>query len=199
MDPQRALQFIDSIIDSWTSDEKLAVRTELVEELQEVRKTIEESEKLKQLKNRYDQAMLQGHWEEAGRYSDQILEIPGFYTDANRAEILLAKSRAAYCQERFAEARRYARVALQLGRQLKAETLMGNAHLSMTSILWDTTSTAEAAEHLQSATQIFTRLKDKVGLARAGRFHNYILYRTGHYDELIQPCARWRRSSKNTR
>jgi tetratricopeptide (TPR) repeat protein len=189
-DPARALQFIDRIITSWTGDPKVAKRTELVEELQEVRKTIQESEKLKDLKTRYDQAMLQGEWAKARHYSAEILQIPGFYTDADRADMLLATSRAAHRQEHFAEARRYAKVALQLGRQLKADTLVGNAHLSMTSILWDTTSTAEAAEHLKTATQIFTRLKDEVGLARAGRFYNYILYRTGHYSELIEPLRR---------
>lgn len=189
-DPQRALHFIDQIITEWTSDPDVSMRTELVEELQDVRKTIEESGKLKELKTRYDQAMLQGQWAEAQHYLDEILEIPGFYTDANRADMLLAKSRAAHRQERFAEARRYAKVALQLGRLLKADTLVGNAHLAMTSILWDTTSTAEAAEHLKAATQIFTGLGDQVGLARAERFHHYILFRTGHFDELIGPLRR---------
>lgn len=59
--------------------------------------------------------------------------------------------------------------------------------MAMTSILWDTTSTAEAAEHLKAATQIFLKLDDQIGLARARRFHNYILYRTGHFDVLLEP------------
>jgi hypothetical protein len=186
-DPQRALAFMDKIIASWMNDPQVADRTELVEELREVRRTLEESEKLKQLKALSEEAMRQGQWAEAARYSDEILNIPALHTDANRAEVLLAKSRAAHRQEHFTEARRYAKVALQLGRLLKVDSLTGNAHLALTSILWDTTSTAESAEHLKAAMQIFTRLKDQVGLARAQRFHCYILYRTGHYDQLIEP------------
>ena len=88
-DPESALRFIDQIITTWRNDPQVAMRTELVEELQGVRKTIEENEKLKELKTLYDQAMLQGQWVEAERYSDETLKIPGFYTDANRAEVLL--------------------------------------------------------------------------------------------------------------
>lgn len=188
-DSANALHFIDKIITVWSRDPEVNMRTELVEELQEVRRTIEENQKLKDLRTRYDQAMLDGHWDEASRYSDEILKIPGFYTDANRADMLLAKSRAAHRQERFAEARRYAKIALQLGHILKAERLVAHAHMAMTSILWDTTSTAEAAEHLKAATRIFRNLDDEIGLARARRFQNYILFRTGHFDELIEPLG----------
>ena len=183
--PERALFFIDKIIADWKGDQEVNKRTELTDELIEVKRAIEENEKLKDLRGKYEQAMLEGRLIEAGQISDEILKIPGFYTDANRAEILLAKSRVAHRQERFAEARRYANVALQLGEQLKSNQLIGNSHLMLTSIMWDTTSTAEAAEHLKLAYQTFNKINDQIGLARVGRFQNYILYRTGNLDKLI--------------
>jgi tetratricopeptide (TPR) repeat protein len=182
---ERALYFINKIIVAWGKDPEVNQRTDLVEELLEVKRTIEENKKLKELKHKYDLAMLEGKLVEASQYSDEILTIPGFYTDANRAEILLDKSQVAYRQEHFAEARRYAKVALQLGHNLNADRLIGNAHLILTAILWDTTSTAEAADHLKIAIQIFNKIDDKIGLARAQRFQNYILYRTGNFDQLI--------------
>lgn len=185
-EPGRALQFIDRIITAWCADPQLAQRTELVDELRDVKQTIEEHERLKVLQAKYDRAMLEGKLVEANRYSDEILKIPGFYTDANRAGVLLHKSQVAHRQERFAEARRYANIALQLGNSLKSDQLAGNAHLMLTTILWDTTSTAEAADHLNAATRIFEEIRDQTGLIHAKRFQNYILYRTGIFDGLIE-------------
>jgi len=185
-EPGRALQYIDKIITAWCADPQLAQHTELVDELRDVKQTVEERERLKVLQAKYDRAMLEGKLVEANRYSDEILKIPGFYTDANRAEVLLHKSQVAHRQERFAEARRYANIALQLGNNLKADQLAGNAHLMLTTILWDTTSTAEAADHLKEATRIFEEIRDQAGLIHARRFQNYILYRTGIFDGLIE-------------
>jgi tetratricopeptide (TPR) repeat protein len=184
-DPKLALSFIDKIITDWKADKEVNKRTELTDELAVVKQTIEEHEKLKELKVKYDHAMLEGRLIDASRYSDEILDIPGFYTDANRAGILLSKSQVAHRQERFAEARRYANIALQLGYNLRSDSLIGNAHLMLTSILWDTTSTAEAANHLKKAYQVFSKTGDEIGLARVERFQNYILYRTGNFDNLI--------------
>ena len=185
-EPGRALQYVERIISAWCSNPQLAQRTELVDELNDVKQTIEEQEQLKVLQAKYEQAMRKGKLVEANRYSDEILKIPGFYTDANRAEVLLQKSRVSHRQERFAEARRYANIALQLGKNLKADSLTGNAHLMLTSILWDTTSTAEAADHLKAATRIFEETGDQTGLIHARRFQNYILYRTGIFEGLIE-------------
>ncbi len=185
-DPELALDFIDKITATWKNDPEVANRTELVDELQEVKRTIEEHEKLKDLQRKYNQARLEGKLEDARQYLDSIDEIPSLYTDADHAELLLGKSWVAHRQEHFGEARRYAKAALQLGYILNADKLMGNAHLSMTSILWDTTSTAEAAEHLKKAMQIFSKKNDPLGLAHARRFQNYILYRTGNFDHLLE-------------
>lgn len=185
-EPGRALQYIDRIITTWCADPQLAQHTELVDELRDVKQTIEEHERLKALQVKYDRAMLDGKLVEANRYSDEILKIPGFYTDANRAGVLLHKSQVAHRQERFPEARRYANIALQLGNSLKSDQLAGNAHLMLTAVLWDTTSTAEAADHLNAASRIFEEIHDETGLIHARRFQNYILYRTGIFDGLIE-------------
>ncbi len=186
-DPDTALRHIRNIIETWNNDPALADDyTDLVEELNEVRLAIQESEKLKELKSNYDRAMLEGRLADAASYSDEILNIPGLYTDDRRAEILLVKSQVAHRQERLSESRRYAKVALQIGRDLKKNHLIGNANLMLTSILWDTTSTAEAAEHLKAAQRAFEQINDQIGLASAQRFQNYIYYRTRIYENLLE-------------
>jgi len=151
---------------------------------------IDERDQLKRLRSEYKQAMLEGRWHEALEHCDSLLDIPSLYFDVNRARVILDKFQAAHRLGDLSHARRLAKVVLEIGQELKTPSLVGRAHLSMAHVLWDTTSTAEAAEHLNQAEAAFVSIGDEVGLARVKRLRNYILYRAGIFidpqEELLQ-------------
>jgi tetratricopeptide (TPR) repeat protein len=182
--PTLAKRYIRNTIDNWSRAPQLnSTYPELIDEVKEIRQAIEEREKLKQLRAEYNLAMLEGRWNEAIENCDSILDIPSLYDDVNRANVILDKIRAAHQLGDLSQARRLAKVVLQIGKDLKSISLTAHGHLSLAQVLWDTTSTAEAATHLDLAEAAFREIDDEIGLARVTRLRSYILFRTGFFKE----------------
>lgn len=176
--------FIRDITDSWQQEVYFSKNyPEIIRELSEIKKLISERENLKQHKFGFNQAMSRGKWREAIEHCDSILEIASLYDDENRAIVLLDKFQAVHRLGDLSQARRLAKVVLQIGQDLKSPSLIGNAHLAIAQVLWDTTSTAEAAAHLDQAETAFRKINDELGLARVTRHRSYILFRAGIFDE----------------
>ena len=172
--------------DAWQQAQLSDEFPELLDEIAEIEKAILEQEELNSLKWEYRQAMLDGRWQDAIASCDRTLQISGLYTDVNRANILIDRVEALRKRGSIAdlsEARRLAKVALQIGEDLNDPALIGNAHLSMAHVLWDTTSTAEAADHLAAAAAAFQEAHDPLRSARVEWLQAYMQYRTGFFRE----------------
>jgi tetratricopeptide (TPR) repeat protein len=193
-DAMLAKRYADRILEFWRREpQREAHYSELIDEINEIKNAIEERETLDRLGWQYDQAMLKGRWGEAIECCNRILEIPSLYSDVGRANVILDKIRATHQQGALSEARRLCKVVLQIGMELNSPELIGNAHLSLARVLWDTTSTAEAAFHLSRAEEAFQRMEDKlngkIGLARVRRHRSYIRHRTGFFQESMDELA----------
>jgi len=181
-DPGLARLYIDRALKFWRWEKQLADDyPELIDEVLEIKRQIDEGEELEWLDWQYQQAMLKGEWEKASTSCDRILEIPSLYDDINRAEVILDKVQATHRWGDLSGARRLSKVVLQIGTKLKAPALVGNAHLMLARVLWDATNTAEAAAQLNQAEQAFTESQDELGLARVKRLRAYIRHRTGFF------------------
>lgn len=185
-DKERVKHYADFIVKFWGQKAQLNVQYhELIDEIKEIKTAVEERKKLEKWSQQYQNAFLQGKWGEAVKYCNLILDIPSLRTDVNKANTILAKIRAIHRQGNLSEARRLAKVVLQIGTDLNAPTLIGNAHLWLARILWDATNTAEAAAHLVQAERAFVESNDKVGLTRVKRQRSYTLHRTGFFQEIM--------------
>ncbi len=192
-DPGTVEYYADPILKFWQEEKKLDIQyPELINEINEIKKAINEGIRLENLNQQYQQAYLQGNWQDAEAICDRILEIPSLYTDENRANIILDKIRTLHRAGNYSKARRLTKVVLQIGTDLEIPGLIGYGNLLLARILWDVTSTAEAAIHLIQADEAFKKSKNEVGLTRVKRNHSYIRHRTGFFqepmDELIE-CA----------
>lgn len=186
-----ALQYANQLLDYWRDEAKLAEQyPDLVNEINQIMETIREKEIWDKLTRRYHQAFLKGRWVEAVEYCDQILNVSGLYKDLNRANVLLDKIRATHRSGKLSEARRLAKVVLQIGTELNNAHLRGSANLWLARILWDATNTAESAIYLEEANRIFNEARDDIGIARTRQLQSYILHRTGFFQEPMDTLAK---------
>lgn len=185
-----ALQYAQKLLDYWRDEAKLATQyPDLINEIIQIMETIQEKEIWDKLIRKYHQAFLKGRWEDAINHCDQILGVSGLYKDLNRANVLLDKIRATHRSGKLSEARRLAKVVLQIGEELNNPHLRGNANLWLARILWDATNTAESAIYMEEAHRIFNEAKDDIGLARTRQLQSYILHRTGFFQEPMDTLA----------
>ncbi len=188
LDSVQAQHYAQQIINKWQADRTDSTEEmELIAEIQEIQRASEEKETSAELRRDYGRAMREGRWAQAAQICLRRLKMTDVYADPNRARIILDQALAIYRAGDLAAARRLVKVAQQIGRELGDTLLQGEAHLLLATVLWDTTSTAEAAENLDQAEAIFNSRSDKVGLARVKRLRGYVLLRTGFAGDSIRP------------
>lgn len=184
-----AKRYADDVLQFWSREQLGDRYPELIDEIDEIKRAIADREKLEALSQQYQRALRQGEWSEAIACCDRILEIPSLYTDVNQATVILDKIRALHRYGDLEQARRLAKVTLQIGVDLEMPELIGNTHLWLAKIFWDATNTAEAAAHLAQAEAVFRQIGDEIGLIRVRRQHSYILHRTGFFQQPLDELA----------
>lgn len=198
--PDLAERYISNITYKWHEQPELRVGypknvpfewqqlkyPELVNELNLIRETIEEERKMERFRLDYERAMRRGEWRDAIDSGENIITLLSSHHDRGRAEVILDQFRAAYQLGDLSKARHLAKTVLHVGQELQEPKLIGDAYMALSTVFWDTTNTAEAADYLDKAETIFSQINNELGLIKVRQLRSHILYRIGFFDEPLK-------------
>ncbi|MCL4298565.1 MAG: tetratricopeptide repeat protein [Anaerolineae bacterium] len=198
--PDLAERYISNITYEWHKQPELRVGypknvpfewqqlkyPELVNELNLIRETIEEERKMDRFRLDYERAMRRGEWRDAVESGENIITLLSNHHDRSRAEVILDQFRAVYRLGDLTKARHLAKTVLHVGQELQDPKLIGDAYMALSTVFWDTTNTAEAADYLNKAKTIFTQIKNEPGLIKVRQLRSHILYRIGFFDRPLK-------------
>jgi tetratricopeptide (TPR) repeat protein len=188
-EPELTQKYCNELINQWKKSRLERQYPQLVDECEQVKRYLDESEE--PLINQFSEAQMDllamGNWQGALKASQQVRKHSRVYLRNPAVVHSLNISAFALRQlGRFSEARRLCTQSLHIGGVIGDQAAIAESHYVMGTNHWIVGSTAEAATHFRIARETFEKLKDAVGVARVHRYEGFLYYRIGNLEKSFE-------------
>jgi len=181
--PTEALICCDFGLGYW-NDHGLSQRhKQMVENLNDIKKTIQKFESRKKLDESYHTNMNHCDWEQAIQVCDEIFGLGIFSRDDYFAKILYNRAAALRRLEKRSEARRVCKTSISIFKDLALYQQEGDGHYLLGNIFWELGNTAEATQEINLAKSCYENANYEVGKGYIARFLGHIYSRIGSFEK----------------
>lgn len=177
--PTEALVCCNFGISYWTKKGFDKTQKQLVNNLNDIKVTINRFEQRKKLETAYRQQIDACEWEQAIKTCDKIVELGIFSKDEFFAMNLYHRAAALQRMEKRSAARRVCKTSISIFQELKKHKEEGDGHYLLGNIFWELGNTAEAAQEIDLARKCYNEVNYEPGKGYIARYLGHIYSRMG--------------------